>query len=76
MAPRIRYRSRITALTAEGRLQALILLALPPLMLCAMLVINRTYAMVLFQYPALLIGMFLSMTLGAVWMHKIISFDF
>ncbi len=73
---RYRIRGAIKALTAEGRLQAIILLALPPLMLCAMLVINRPYAMVLFQYPALLIGMFLSMTLGAVWMHRIINFDF
>lgn len=73
---RYRIRGAIKALTAEGRLQAIILMALPPLMLAAMLVVNRPYAMTLFEYPALLIGMFISMTMGGFWMHRIISFDF
>jgi tight adherence protein B len=73
---RYRIRGKIKALTAEGRLQAIILLALPPLMLMIMLIINRPYAMVLFEYPALLVGMFVSMTIGGLWMHRIISFDF
>jgi len=73
---RYRIRGAIKALTAEGRLQMIILLALPPVMLLAMLVLNRSYAMVLFEYPALLIGMFTSMAIGAMWMQKIISFDF
>jgi len=45
-------------------------------MLVAMLVVNRPYAMVLFQYPAILVGMFISMAIGAYWIHRIISFDF
>jgi len=73
---RYRIRGVISALTAEGRMQAAILLALPPIMLVIMLIINRPYAIVLFQYPLLLVGMFVSMTIGALWIHKIISFDF
>lgn len=75
---RSRYRMRATvkALTAEGRLQGIILLALPPMMLFAMLVLNRPYIMVLFQYPAILIALLCSMIFGALWMRKIVHFDF
>jgi tight adherence protein B len=73
---RYRIRGAIKALTAEGRLQGIILMALPPLMLVALLIVNRPYAMTLFEYPALLVGMFISMTIGGFWMHRIISFDF
>src|SRR5215831_5114775 len=38
---RTRVRSKISTLTAEGRVQALILLALPPLLLAAVLILNR-----------------------------------
>jgi tight adherence protein B len=75
---RDRYRTRgaIKALTAEGRLQAVILLLLPPMMLGIMLVINRPYVMVLFDYPLLVVGMGISMAIGGFWMHRIVSFDF
>ena len=32
--------------------------------------------MTLFEYPALLIGMFISMTIGGYWINRIVSFDF
>ncbi len=73
---RYRIRGSIKALTAEGRLQAIILLSLPPFMLCALMVVNRTYIMHLFDYPMLLVGMAISMTIGGLWMHRIVSFDF
>jgi tight adherence protein B len=75
---RDRYRARgvIKAATAEGRLQAMVLLALPPLMLGVMYLINRPYMMTLFEYPMLLLAMFGWMTLGGLWMHRIVSFDF
>jgi len=73
---RYRIRGIIKALTAEGRLQAIILLALPPLMLMAMFLLNRSYAMVLFQYPIFLVVMFVIMTIGGLWIRKIISYDF
>jgi tight adherence protein B len=75
---RDRYRTRgaIKAATAEGRMQAIILLALPPLMLLIMFLLNRPYMMVLLEHPMLLVGMFVSMCIGGFWMHRIVSFDF
>ncbi|MGW8257725.1 MAG: type II secretion system F family protein, partial [Thermoguttaceae bacterium] len=73
---RYRIRGIINALTAEGRLQAMILLALPPLMMFVMLCINRSYTLTLFQYPSLLLGVIGMMAIGALWIHKIIRPDF
>ena len=73
---RYRIRGAIKALTAEGRLQAVMLLALPPVFMLLLLFINRPYIMLLFGHPKLLAGMFVTMTVGAVWMHKIVNFDF
>ncbi|MGO8750732.1 MAG: type II secretion system F family protein [Thermoguttaceae bacterium] len=73
---RYRIRGAIKSLTAEGRLQAIVLLALPPVMLGMLLVINRPYVMTLFRYPWVLTGTGIAMALGGVWIHKIIRFDF
>jgi len=73
---RARIHGMIRALTAEGRLQAMVLLALPPLLLASITLVNRPYAMVLYQYPGLLATMFASMVAGAIWMYRIIRFDF
>jgi tight adherence protein B len=73
---RFRIRGHIRALTAEGRLQAVILLALPLFMLGLLLVLNPSYVIVLFHYPKLLGGMALSMTVGAYWIYRIVHFDF
>ncbi len=73
---RYRIRAKIKGLTAEGRLQAIILLALPFMIYGAMLVVNREYALKLWDHPVLPIGSFVSMTIGALLIHKIINFDF
>jgi tight adherence protein B len=73
---RYRLRGKIRALTAEGRMQALVLLSLPPLLLLAIVLINRNYGTVLFNYPGLLVGMFVFEALGALWIRKIVNFDF
>ncbi|MBI3466969.1 MAG: type II secretion system F family protein [Planctomycetes bacterium] len=73
---RFRIRGMIKTLTAEGRLQAAVLLALPIFMYVMMLILNREYALVLLQYPALPVGTLISMGFGALWIRKIISFDF
>jgi tight adherence protein B len=73
---RYRLRGKIRALTAEGRMQALVLLSLPPLLLLAILLINRNYGTVLFNHPALLVGTFVFEALGALWIRKIVNFDF
>ena len=73
---RYRIRGIIKSLTADGRLQAIILLALPPLMFVVLSLVNREYMSTLYQYPMLLVAMFASMTIGGFWMKRIISFDF
>lgn len=73
---RYKLRGRMQALTAEGRMQALVLLALPPLMFLVMLVTNRPYAMQHFEHPQLLLATLASMTVGAIWIRNIVNFDF
>ncbi|MBI1914727.1 MAG: type II secretion system F family protein [Planctomycetes bacterium] len=76
MRERFRIRGKIRALTAEGRFQAAVLLALPPLLFLLILGMNRTYGQVLLDNPGLLIGMFVSEGFGALWIRKIINFDY
>jgi tight adherence protein B len=72
---RLRLRKQVRTLTAEGRLQGLTLLVLPFVMFGAMLVINRSYAMVLFEHASLLVATGISMLIGALWIRKIVNFD-
>jgi tight adherence protein B len=72
---RYRVRGIINALTAEGRIQAYLLLALPVLMLVLLTIINRTYTQRLFEHPWLLVLTAVSMLVGGVWMRRIINFD-
>ena len=73
---RYRIQGQIRALTADGRLQAAILLALPPFLLVVLSVLNRDYVSILYQFPWLLVGMFGFEIFGALWLHRIVSFDF
>ncbi len=73
---RFRMRSKVKALTAEGQFQAIILLCLPILAFLAMLALNPSYGMKLFNYPNMLIGGAISMCIGSLWIRKIINFDF
>ncbi len=73
---RVRLRNHVRTLTAEGRLQAVVLLVLPPIMFLVMRFINRPYADVLLEHTGLLAAMIASMAAGALWIRKIIQFDF
>jgi tight adherence protein B len=73
---RYRIRGMIASLTAEGRLQGAVLLALPPGMFAIMMLINRDYASVLLQHPSLITATLVSELLGALWIRKIVNFDF
>lgn len=75
---RDRYKTRgtIKTLTAEGRMQAGVLMALPIFVLVAMLGLNYQYSKSLIEQPYLLGGMAFFMTLGGLWIHKIVNFDF
>jgi tight adherence protein B len=73
---RQKMRGQIKALTAEGRLQAAVLLGLPPAMFVIMLMINRDYISTLLKYPALIGTTLAFETVGAIWIRKIVNFDF
>ena len=73
---RYRVRGIIRAATAEGRMEALVLLALPFLLFGAIYMINRPYMMILFEYPMFLGGMGVSMIIGAFWIRVIVTPDF
>ena len=73
---RYKLRGKIKALTAEGRMQAAVLLGLPPTILVIMLSMNRDYAGVLLSHPSLLWTTVISEAIGALWIRKIVNFDF
>ena len=73
---RFRIQAKIKALTAEGRMQAVILLALVPFMFCLLMVIDRSYAQVLLERPMLLVATGVAEAVGALWIRKIVTFDY
>jgi tight adherence protein B len=73
---RFRVRGQVAALTAEGRMQGIVLLALPPAMFAIMMVLNRNYASVLLQHPSLIVATLVNEMIGALWIRKIVNFDF
>ena len=76
MRDRFRIKGKIRTLTAEGRFQALVLLAMPPLLMLALMVLNPGYGRVLLEHWGLLVGMFVSEAFGALWIWRIVNFDF
>jgi tight adherence protein B len=73
---RYKLRGKVKALTAEGRMQALVLLALPPGMFLLMLSMNRSYAGILLENPVIIWITLISESLGALWIRKIVNFDY
>jgi tight adherence protein B len=73
---RFRMRAKIQALTAEGRMQAVVLLAMVPALFLLLLILNRSYAQVLLDRPELLIATGVAEAVGAIWIRKIVNFDF
>lgn len=73
---RFKIFGQIQALTGEGRLSGLVLLALPPFLLCVMLKLNYEYTMILFTdeigKKVLAVVVFLQI-LGAVVIKKIVN---
>jgi tight adherence protein B len=73
---RLRLKTKVKALTGEGRMQALVLLLLPPLLLAAIYFLNRSYAEKLLEHPELLWGMAGSEAVGAFCIWKILNFGY
>lgn len=73
---RFRIQGKIRAFTAEGRFQAAVLLVLPPLVLVGLMLVSPKYMSVLLAKPGLLVAMLFCELLGALWIRKIVTFDF
>src|SRR5262249_54689744 len=73
---RFRLQGKISTLTAEGRMQATVLLCMPPALFLLILLFNRSYAQILLDTPLLLVGTAVAEVLGALWIRKIVSFDY
>ncbi len=64
------------ALTGEGRLSGIVLLALPPLLFMATYYLNPNYSVMLFTDPMgqqMLIGAIILQLLGALVIRKIVN---
>lgn len=73
---RFKLAGQIQALTGEGRLSGVVLLALPPTLFAVMYYLNHDYSMVLFNDPSgrqLLAGALVLQFVGALVIRKIIS---
>jgi len=73
---RNRLREKVKAVTAEGRMQAMVLLCIPPIVLATVSVMNPDYMAPLWTQRGLLGGMALSELIGALWIRRIISFRY
>jgi len=73
---RFRIMGQIKTLTSEGRLQAMILLALPIVMFFVLMLINPAYEIRLIEHPVLVYITLTLMSLGAWWIRAIVNFDF
>lgn len=76
MRQRNTLRGSVRALTAEGRMQAAFLVALPFCAWIGLFLLNRGYAMKLLEHPTLIYSTLGLMVVGMVWIRKIVNFDF
>jgi tight adherence protein B len=73
---RTRLRGKIKAATSEGRLQAVVLSLLPLAAFLGLVLLNRPYAQILLDRPALLFAILASEALGSLWIRQIVNFDY
>ena len=76
MRQRTKLLGKVQALTAEGRLQASFLCALPFCTWILMYIVNPGYALKLLLHPDLIYTTIGFMFLGMLWIRKIINFDY
>jgi tight adherence protein B len=72
---RDKMQDKVMAMTAEGRMQAYMLVALPFGLAAMISVVNPTYILPLLDYKSVVAGMILWMGVGVLWMQRIINFD-
>jgi tight adherence protein B len=74
---RQQFSRKVKALTAQGRMSAYVLLAMPFVMGLAISAFNRTYISILFTSTmgkVLIVGALISMAIGGLVIRKIVSF--
>lgn len=72
---RYRLAGVVRTLTAEGRFQAAILLALPIVLFGLLMAIQPGYVTVMFAYPWLFVVAAVLELLGAFWIRRVVHFD-
>lgn len=72
---RDKMRQKVMALTAEGRMQAYLMIALPIGLAGVLSVLSPTYLVPLWEFKSLIVGTLLWMGVGYFWMQRIINFD-
>ena len=73
---RFQIRGQINALTGEGRLSGVVLLALPPVLMAVVYYLNPEYIKILFKYEMGKIMLFTATVMqiiGAFFIKKIVS---
>lgn len=77
MLQRTRLRGEVKALTAEGRISAIVLGVMPFVVLVVIRTLNPDYISVLFTFPGafILIGGLISMLIGFYWSFKITDIE-
>ncbi len=78
MTQRERLRREVRALTAEGRISAIVLMCLPPGLGVVMYVLNPSYMSPLFHETMGIVMVILAvigMAVGFLWMWKVIQID-
>ncbi|MFI4876688.1 MAG: type II secretion system F family protein, partial [Blastopirellula sp. JB062] len=73
---RVKMKRRVAALTGEGRMQAIVLIAMPILVLVALSLIAPDYCGVLWDHYEILIGCAISQGIGAYLIYRIVNFDY
>jgi tight adherence protein B len=73
---RYKIMGQIKTLTAEGRLQAMILTGLPVMLFGTLMVLNPEYEIQLIYHPVLIYTTLILMSIGGLWIKSIINFDF
>ena len=73
---RFRISGMIRSLTAQGRFQAGILLSLPPFMFLLLIILHYDYEVTLLQFPLMIALALTMMAAGALWIRKVVNFDY
>lgn len=73
---RLKLKERVRALTGEGRTQAVVLIILPVAAFVGIILTAPDYAQFLIDRPMLLVATAAAQLVGALWIRKIVNFEY